>query len=507
MALANFFGRAAQSIGQVIHSASVADLEKILASTVVEVAYDFDGRAAELEATLDLLIRLLSRLYPTIRLNNLGSTDLNPRLKRVARSINPEIEFTNTDPSITLLLGEKLIRRAGPVVNIGCDGWTAKVSQSRPLAFGDSALAFGAGAAACIGAANAFRHTFASALPNGGNLDIDLELCTLDYGQGATHQKPTTVSHDLGKVHLVGAGAIGNGVLWTLIRSNISAEVVLIDHETVELSNLQRYVLTTQKHIDKAKTRVGQLAASGSRTRIIPRNMKWDQFAEQFADKPETVLTALDSPEDRIAVQASLPLWIGNAWTQTGDLGVSRHFFAGEQACLACLYWPSRHVPSLDEIVASALRMTDHLVTIRQMLYLGDTVTPEFVAEVARRYGIDSSVLLPFAGRRLMDFYQRAICGGLVLEIADARSSTAVEVPLVFQSALAGVMLAAEVTARAMGFRDEGFPAKTVIDLTRPIPKRLSLRVGKTPNCICSDSDFRDQYREKWSTSARPVTN
>ena len=51
-------------------------------------------------------------------------------------------------------------------------------------------------------------------------------------------------------------------------------------------------------------------------------------------------LVALDSPEARIAVQASLPGPLYNAWTHPADVGWSRHERFGEDPCLACLYWP-----------------------------------------------------------------------------------------------------------------------------------------------------------------------
>ncbi|MFX7902704.1 hypothetical protein ABTK34_19770, partial [Acinetobacter baumannii] len=66
----------------------------------------------------------------------------------------------------------------------------------------------------------------------------------------------------------------------------------------------------------------------------------------------ERVAVALDTAEDRIALQASLPKWIVNAWTQDVDLGVSRHNFADGGACLACLYLPTVAVKNEHERVS-----------------------------------------------------------------------------------------------------------------------------------------------------------
>ena len=74
---------------------------------------------------------------------------------------------------------------------------------------------------------------------------------------------------------------------------------------------------------------------------------------------------------DRRAVQASLPEWIGNAWTQPGDLGVSLHRFQAG-ACLSCLYLPAHATPSEDAIVAEALRIPDHVMEIRKSLHFSE---------------------------------------------------------------------------------------------------------------------------------------
>src|SRR5207244_2771974 len=110
-----------------------------------------------------------------------------------------------------------------------------------------------------------------------------------------------------------------------------------VDDEAVDLTNLQRYVLATQNDREKSKTEAFSAALAGTGLTVKSHKGPWGDYLRSRGDtRLERVAVALDSAKDRIAVQAGLPRWVCNAWTQTGDLGVSRHEFLGEQACLAC---------------------------------------------------------------------------------------------------------------------------------------------------------------------------
>ncbi|TKB23044.1 MAG: hypothetical protein E5V67_34520, partial [Mesorhizobium sp.] len=89
----------------------------------------------------------------------------------------------------------------------------------------------------------------------GAELDetIDLSLYSYDNTK-AGEAGPIDFPVDLGETHLVGLGAIGHGSLWTLARQpGLSGRLHVIDHETIELSNLQRYALAGQAEIGMSK--------------------------------------------------------------------------------------------------------------------------------------------------------------------------------------------------------------------------------------------------------------
>jgi hypothetical protein len=73
-------------------------------------------------------------------------------------------------------------------------------------------------------------------------------------------------------------------------------------------------------------------------------------------------------------------------------------------------------------------------------------------------------------------------------------------VPMAFQSALAGLGLAAELVKHAAGLP---IPAATStrINLLRPLAPMLADPRARDPSgrCICRDGDFLDAYRRKYA--------
>ncbi|XSC42769.1 E2 ligase fold family C protein [Bradyrhizobium sp. RDT10] len=130
MAMANFMDRAASAASRVLTKFKMSTFEERLTAQVIGVL--FDGAAVkppEGSASLDLIIRLLTRLYPTIALRPLDARakDHVPALKFLAKSINPEIEFAKTRKAVTVsvVVGSSPPRTNCPTFFIGSDGWRA----------------------------------------------------------------------------------------------------------------------------------------------------------------------------------------------------------------------------------------------------------------------------------------------------------------------------------------------------------------------------------------------
>lgn len=501
MTLPPYYRRSAVAMSQILLGYDDEAILRKLEDTVVGLSFGRQAaRSTDGQALLDLLTRLLARLYPRISLRHHNAEELAIALGGLALSINPGIEITDADDAtLWVVVGDDVAAPSGPFVATGCDGWRG-MAGTRLMPVADTRNPFGAGAAAALAAANVFRNIFVS--PE--LLDGSAVLATIPGGR----ELPAPSKVDLGTANvLCGLGAIGQAVAWALARSDARGHLDLVDHESVELSNIQRYAMTAVSDEGQLKTSLVAKFLDG-RFHVQERVMRWSEFVGRSDYAWDRVICAVDSAATRREVQASLPRWICNAWTQPGDLGISRHLF-GRGACLACLYMPRTPAPNEDEIIANALGLSDapSLMRVRELLYR-DAGAPEDLLTliVDRRPEVDRASLMHFAGRSLRELYQEGFCGGAVLPIGLAGAPRGdVHVPIAHQSALAGVLAAAALVADALGLR----PSRTDcmrVDLLRPLPAGTRHQpIGTERGCLCSDRDYQRRYLAKWPTSSSSV--
>lgn len=462
-----------------------------------------DGQTAA-----EMIINLLARLLPGFAVISKGRKAESYRLKlqELALAINPLLELrsdTITDigpESFEIVLGQVKTKVIGPRLYVGADGWAASISTRSNRTFGNSSIPFGSAAAGCIAVANLFRHLFRDVLENAA-LDSDLNLSLRSYDQPNVTEAEFA---GFSEAHLVGAGAIGNATIWTLGRMRkLSGVLHIIDPEDVELSNLQRYVLTTYASPGQAKVAIARtrLADTGLDVRI--HALSWGEYLAERNDYClDLVAVGLDSAHDRIEVQGSLPRRIVNAWTQRDNLGVSRHFSFGQSPCLACLYFPEKPVPNEDEEIMRSLKLPpEETMHVRDLLYTGRPLDPEFVSKIAHLANKTPEVLEAYVGKPLRALYSGAVCGGLLLDL-NGSATPAAEVPMPFQSAMAGVMLAAELVQAGT---NRSLSTTTTINLLRPIPPYLSFPRTKIEHCICGDRMFLAAYEKKWGPTVVSV--
>lgn len=237
----------------------------------------------------------------------------------------------------------------------------------------------------------------------------------------------------------------------------------------------------------------------------MPRGLTVHEHAEPWAayvsDRGawslSRVLVAVDSADDRIAVQASLPRWIHNGWTQVLDTGLSRHDFVNS-ACLACLYIPDGTQPNDSQVVAQALKIPDREPDVAKMLYTGNPVSPVFLKFLAERWQIRVEELEVYSGQTLRALYRAVVCGAMTIPLGSNDSDTSADVPLAFQSAFAGILMAADLLATVLGRHVQRVPALTRVNVLRPETFRSIEAPKRTSGCICADTDYVASYRAKY---------
>lgn len=329
----------------------------------------------------------------------------------------------------------------------------------------------------------------------------------------------------LGTVHLAGCGAIGQAVVATLAAIPVAGTLVAVDHDSIDLGNLQRYVLALDGDVDADKPTLIHRALADHRIDVQPVSTRWGADARS-GPGCETVLSALDTKQGRIELQAGLPREIFNAWTQPEDIGVSRHQAFGREPCLACLGWPTRPQPSESEVIAGALGENE----LRVIRYMADDVPvgqplpppvvvptlrlplPEdarswpqrsMLADVVERYQLPPQEMAQFAGSTVRQLYRDVVCGGVLLEHSGRERDHEVSVPLAHQSALAGVLLATWLVIDRVPELRELRPSspQARYDVLRGGVQRWVRDRTRQGRCICADEDFLAAYAARWATN------
>ncbi len=494
-------------MAQVLSRADPEGLRARLSTLAVILAFDrAAAESTEGPVALELATDLLARVYPGLSPTPLDDAPctvaLAERLRKAARAIHPQIEMKVRPgkANLCLVAGETNPRLGIPTLFMGSRGWTAMRGDAGPIGSSSSDNPFGAAAAACMAAAGAFRTIFADSLPGAPPVG----LAVLDVLNQETRACPAEAALpsgiNLNGIHLVGLGAIGRSAAWTLARvPGVQGRLVGVDPEKIERTNLQRYVGSTQADREKARAKTRSVARmfEGTAVAFEGHDVTWGRYLRLNPGlRPGLVAVALDTAADRIALQASLPASVLNAWTQPGDLGVSRHGFLSGP-CLACLYLPDGEVPSLSKRIADVLKLPE--ADIRKMLHSGSKVDRGFLERVSMATGVEAAELRRFENASLSEFYAKGVCGTAYFGRATRGERGATAVPMAFQSALAGVLLAAEIVAEQARIGRAAMPPVTSIDLMREMGTFLKKPAAKHPSgrCLCQDPVFRAAYREK----------
>lgn len=510
MALASYFSKDALAFSQVLKKATNEEFVSILNSHVVEIAFDNSIKDGEGSFSLDLAIRLLSRLYPKIRISDLANEnhEIVEKLTDKALAINSSIEITQESPTISLVIGSTSldIKNSRPILYVGSDYWIAKLSLEHPVGSGISNLPFAAGASVCIGASNVFRFVFKELIDD-FKLDTEVNLSLISLNQTEELEKNEISQINIDGTILVGFGAIGNGFIWALSNTpNIKGRFTIIDPEKIELSNLQRYCLAEEKQIEISKVHIAKNLFQKTGIELNLFEGDWAAYLNSNGNwYNELVCVAVDLAKDRIAIQSSLPKSILNAYTENNRIGITRHSNFVESACLSCDFIPEQKVKSRSLIVAENLKIPSQELLIRELLYFDMPVDRKLIELVAEANSVEINELLQFEGQNISTFYSTVVCGGYLLSKNNSLGETRnIEVPLAFQSTLAGILLASELIVSKLEFRGIGFKNHTQIYPLFPIKKDINpynhtMKKDKTGRCICNDEDFKKAYINKWN--------
>jgi hypothetical protein len=130
----------------------------------------------------------------------------------------------------------------------------------------------------------------------------------------------------------------------------------------------------------------------------------------------------------------------------------------------------------------------------------GKPLTESHMSTAAAALGVEPKVLQRWRGKSLNEFYTDVVCGAVPLDLKGV--GTVESVPLAHQSALAGILMAAEVIKRAdpvLTPLSHPEPLVSWDNVLQPAPAIWRKPRPREPGCICTDSDYQSVYRHKWN--------
>jgi molybdopterin/thiamine biosynthesis adenylyltransferase len=180
---------------------------------------------------------------------------------------------------------------------------------------------------------------------------------------GIEGQEKLLAAHAL----VIGAGGLGSPVALYLASAGIG-KITLVDHDTVDLTNLQRQVLHTTERVGQSKAVSGQkaLAAINPDVDVVALCERADEARlAQLMASATVVLDCTDNFATRHAINhacvaARVPLVSGAAIRMDGQIAVFDPR-SGESACYACLFPPDQQ---FEEVQCSTMGVFAPLVGI-----------------------------------------------------------------------------------------------------------------------------------------------
>lgn len=376
------------------------------------------------------------------------------------------------------------------VLHVAARGWAGAVSSDAVDVpqFSGTDNPFGSYIAACLAAGQAFmlaRLRDPHLEPLALNAWTLAELANRRE-EDATHPRPDPVVH-LDHV-LAGVGAVGSALLLTLWAYPNASGIVRAadaDEKGIDTTNLNRCVPFGWTDLGGQKADVVADRLSGRHGLTIEAT---NGRAERLVDSATHLISAVDTPEARQALQDRYPASAVQASTSGLRLETLRVNPTVGSACLRC-FNPPRPITGDIEVRANVAAMDD-----------------DAIAAHAEALGTDSS--------RIREWGQVGGCGQLgdaLLDRLRPSNGSAAQFSVGFMSVLAGILLAAQVIKDATRRTDRlhtsaqripliGPEARFVMNLMASAHAPSGVRrYGRDPDCPACEGVRAEIWMGRWT--------
>ena len=401
----------------------------------------------------------------------------------------------NFEPDIILSVGPTCTEGKF-TVQIDSSGWVSRVSCNSDVEMFSTIdeNPVGALGAACFGAAEVFKRLLET---NGckkewiTNHPRQACFSFLDYTL-SSNNRDFPKNPNIGKPLLVGAGAVGSGFLYALsMIDGLQGDVVVLDHDVIDHTNLNRCLSYFVNDIGKSKASVCERLSNG-RLRVSGHPVNYGAFQKQESEFP-VIVSTVDNNDARFAIQYDLPKLIFHAATGENVSAVSVIRLL-ENACLCCIF---NNYVTREEIISNETGIPIDAVT--EALAQRSLFTEEHYDVMLSKLQNGAARFRDSVGKPFEDVYQKEICGMLNVETDEGTNTPSIP----FVSFFAGLCAAAElIKYHSKSFGD--LPMMNGLDFLQInlfSPRILNLaHRKKEPNCSmgCSSRSIQRHFANKW---------
>lgn len=475
----------------------------VLVRASEDIAASFAG-----QATMSLLVDLLARQFDVIdevwldvpaapafldvfpRTKPNPGTSLDAALLRQGRDVGgPEIStvpWAAAVPMILVSVGAPSEAQAS-LITLTCYGVGTAAGCSSdgtvPTMGVESRLPFGPHLAACLAADRVFRALHGVDVR--GTFEIDLATYQApEWSSAGSVDTPT----DLPFAYLVGLGAVGAAVLYTLaVAPSIRSRFVGLDFDESDTTSRNRLLSMGYDEIAKSKAGLAERMVEGTSVDFWSNSMRWEEYQtslhrstprELRAREPfsyDWILSAVDKNIARRNLANMMPRHVLAGSTDGLVAQATYYSMIGPCECLAC----NHPVPSLDlDKLKTELGSLSAAQRSERLTAMG--------ASVIERAAVEDYLRDPSCGR----------AGEAVLRRLGLADGT--DWAVGFVSVAAGIMLAARFWLAASGASDSAFEAEARVFFCGSGSAATSAAVRKEACELCSDANAQASFASRW---------
>ena len=436
--------------------------------------------------------------------------DFRSAILEGAETIRRTCSITTTPPSdidVALGYGDVPLPPARRQLWASARRWTGALATTRTLLPADAdPNPIGTYVAAALAAAETFKTVVHLDEQRADYIhELAINAYTLKQApiQETAHlpeqENPAWRGADLGTVYVVGAGAVGNAVLHTLMAlPHLSGLVALVDRADKPLkdTNLNRYLLAAPRDLPKKNKAqiVSENLQERTSFRIVPRNEGWGSLVSQRGAAPggqdeawtrlsriegegryENILSCVDRNRERHSIQDVLPRNLTQGSTHEFNAQARRYNLADPNgACAKCFHPPE--AVEVDTDLRERLRGKSKVERAR----------------VSREAGLNPEDV---------ERWLETGCEGLTGEALERLRLDMVgeEFSISFVSAMSGILLASEYVKERLGHPTLAGRSHIVryYFLTNVLEAEPKTR---DTSCSCLASGLREAYSMKWQS-------